>query len=323
MCTGNGKEDIFRDRADRENFLRTLGETCEQTGWMVHSYVLMRNHYHLLLETPEANLSQGMQWFQGTYARRFSVRHGLSGHVFQGRYKAPLIEDDEPTYFRVVSDYIHLNPARALLLNLNRPMLAGYRWSSFASFIQPSSQRPEWLTVSDVLRSYGLSRDRSVERRKYRNELEFRARAITRGILDEEEQAEWEVLRRGWYIGGESFRDQLIDRMDSAISGRKEERPGGRMVRAHDEQAVEALLEKGLRYLKLDGEQVKALPKNDFRKQSLAWLVRSRTSMKNDGVIEHLGMGTRTSVYHAVKMFREENHVKVRRLRKAFRYLTN
>lgn len=86
---------------------------------------------------------------------------------------------------------------------------------------------------------------------------------------------------------------------------------------------MKELLEKGLRDLKLDGEQVKALPKNDFRKQSLAWLVRSRTSMKNDWVIEHLGMETRTSMYHAVKMFREGNHVKVRRLRKAFRYLTN
>jgi REP element-mobilizing transposase RayT len=323
MCRGNRKDDIFRDHLDRETFLRTLGETCEQTGWVVHSYVLMSNHYHLLLETPEANLSAGMQWFQGTYAQRFSVRHELNGHVFQGRYKAPLIEDDEPSYFRVVSDYIHLNPARAFLLNPNRPVLARYRWSSFLSYIQPRSKRPEWLEVSEVLGSYGLGRDRSLERRKYRDELEFKAREITRGIRDEEEQAEWDALRRGWYIGGDNFRDRLIDHMEAAVSGRKQESLGGRMVRAHDESAARLLLEKGLKYFKLDEEQMKVLPGKDIRKQGLTWLIRSQTSMKNEWVIETLGMGNRTSVYLAVKSFRDGKHADIRRMGKALLKLTD
>ena len=67
-------------------FIATLGQTCDRTGWIVHSYVLMRNHYHLLLETPKANLSLGMQWFQGTYTQRYSIRHSLVGHVFEGWY---------------------------------------------------------------------------------------------------------------------------------------------------------------------------------------------------------------------------------------------
>jgi REP element-mobilizing transposase RayT len=322
MCRGNRKEDIFRDHLDRATFLRTLSEACGQTGWIVHSYVLMSNHYHFLIETPEPNLSDGMRWFQGTHAQRFSVRHGVVGHVFQGRYKAPLIEDDEPSYFRVVSSYIHLNPARALLLNSNRPVLAQYKWSSFSYYIQPPSKRPDWLEVSEVLRSFDLGRDRTADRRKYRDEMEFRAREIARGILDEDEQAEWDALRRGWYVGGANFRDRLLDRMDDAISGRKRESLGGRMVWAHDEKAARDLLAAGLTRFSLDEEQVKALPKGDVRKQGLAWLIRTKTSMKNDWVIESLGMGTRTTVYTAVKRFREGSDSATRRVRKTLLNLT-
>ena len=96
MSRGNRREAIYRDDVDRKLFLTTLGQACEQTGWIVHSYVLMGNHYHLLLETPEPNLSDGMRWFQGTYAQRFCQRHEVVGHVYQGRYKAPLIDPEKP-----------------------------------------------------------------------------------------------------------------------------------------------------------------------------------------------------------------------------------
>jgi REP element-mobilizing transposase RayT len=88
MSRGDHGEEIFRDERDRLRFLETLGEGCEKTGWWVHAYVLMSNHYHLLVETPEANLVAGMQWLQGTYTQRFNSRHRLRGHLFQGRYEA-------------------------------------------------------------------------------------------------------------------------------------------------------------------------------------------------------------------------------------------
>ena len=110
MCRGDRREEIFRDDQDRELFLSTLGQVCERCGFVVHSYVLMRNHYHLLLETPAGHLVAGMKWFQGTYTVRFNARHRLSGHLFAGRYKAVLVECEEPSYGRVLSDYIHLNP---------------------------------------------------------------------------------------------------------------------------------------------------------------------------------------------------------------------
>ena len=112
MSRGDHQEAIFRDDQDRKRFLETLGEACAKTGWRAHAYVLMGNHYHLLLETPESNLSAGMKWLQGTYTQRFNSRHKVYGHLFQGRYKALNVEDDND-YFQTASDYIHLNPVRA------------------------------------------------------------------------------------------------------------------------------------------------------------------------------------------------------------------
>ena len=93
MSRGDHQEAIYRDDKDRTRFLETLGEACEQTGWRVHAYVLMGNHYHLLLETPEPNLSAGMKWLHGTYTQRFNSRHKVYGHLFQGRYKALNVDD--------------------------------------------------------------------------------------------------------------------------------------------------------------------------------------------------------------------------------------
>ena len=88
MCRGNRQQTVFRDGRDNEMFLDALGEAATRCGWRVHAFCLMGNHYHLLLETPEPNLVSGMQWLQGTYTKRFNVRHKEWGHLFQGRYKA-------------------------------------------------------------------------------------------------------------------------------------------------------------------------------------------------------------------------------------------
>jgi putative transposase len=106
-------ERVFAEAKDKEICLDTLGETVERTGWRIHAWVLMRTHYHLLIETPEPNLVDGMKWFQGTFTQRHNGYHGNRGHLFQRRYKAILIDDEHPEYFQRVADYIHLNPAAA------------------------------------------------------------------------------------------------------------------------------------------------------------------------------------------------------------------
>ena len=115
MNRGDRREPIFRDDADRKLFLATLGECCGKTDWQVHAWCLMLNHFHLVVETPKANLVAGMKWFLGTYTARFNRRHKLFGHLFSGRYKALVVDGSGNGYLKTVCDYVHLNPARAKL----------------------------------------------------------------------------------------------------------------------------------------------------------------------------------------------------------------
>src|SRR6266481_3565796 len=146
MARGNRRERIFRDEADRVLFYQTLGEACERTGWRVHASVLMSNHYHLMVETPEANLVGGMRWLQNTYTRRHNCRHRLWGRLFGDRYKAILSEGGSGYYYCSLMDYIHLNPVRAGLLRVTRgESVRDYVWSSVAKgYAVPPRRRPIW-----------------------------------------------------------------------------------------------------------------------------------------------------------------------------------
>lgn len=154
---GDRREDIFVGDADRDLFLELLGQACAKTGWKIHAYVLMSNHYHLMLETPQANLVAGMKWLQNTYTIRFNRRHRLSGHLFQGRYKAVLVDPDERSYFLLLADYIHLNAARAKLLKSEESILK-YPWSSLTHYVASRRRRPVWMEVDAVLGEDGVKR---------------------------------------------------------------------------------------------------------------------------------------------------------------------
>jgi REP element-mobilizing transposase RayT len=129
MSRGDRREDIFLDDVDRHDFIKTLAESCQKADWQVHAYCLMRNHYHLVLETPNANLVAGMAWLQSTYTIRLNHRHKLFGHVFSGRYRAQLVEGSGNGYLRTACDYVHLNPVRAGLVQTEDRLVA-YPWSS-------------------------------------------------------------------------------------------------------------------------------------------------------------------------------------------------
>jgi REP element-mobilizing transposase RayT len=113
MNRGDQREAIFRDDDDRQKFLSTLGEACQKTEWQVPAYGLMRNHFHLVLETPQPNLVAGMKRLLRVYTKRYNIRHKLCGHLFAGRYKALVVERSGNGYLRTVCDYVHLNPVRA------------------------------------------------------------------------------------------------------------------------------------------------------------------------------------------------------------------
>ncbi len=141
---GNEQKDVFKSQRDREKFLEYLASATERYGAIVHAYCLMSNHYHLLLETPEGNLAQIMRHINGAYTTYFNFKRKRAGHLFQGRYKAILVEADE--YATELSRYIHLNPVRAGMVT--RP--EEYRWSSYGSYIS-ASKTTEWLKTEFIL----------------------------------------------------------------------------------------------------------------------------------------------------------------------------
>jgi REP-associated tyrosine transposase len=160
---GNEQKDVFKSRKDREKFLDYLASATERYGAAVHAYCLMSNHYHLLLETPAGNLSEIMRHINGAYTTYFNVKRKRSGHLFQGRYKAILVEADE--YLAELSRYIHLNPVRAGIVE--RP--EHYQWSSYQSFTGQSKQ-PEWLRTGFILSCFAKKEEDA--RRKYRSFVE-------------------------------------------------------------------------------------------------------------------------------------------------------
>ena len=145
---GNERKDVFKSRKDRQQFLSYLESSVVRYGAVIHAYCLMSNHYHLLLETPNGNLSQIMRHINGAYTTYFNVKQKRSGHLFQGRYKAILVEADE--YATELSRYIYLNPVRAGIVANPE----AYEWSSYRQVIG-MSETPTWVTTSFVLGYFG------------------------------------------------------------------------------------------------------------------------------------------------------------------------
>lgn len=158
ISRGNERRAIVRDDADRHRRLDWLRRTVETHGWRLHAFVLMTNHEHLFVETPEPNLSAGMQYLGGSYTSYFNRRHRRSGHLFQGRFKGHLVEEEG--YFRQVSRYIHLNPVRAGMVR--RPQ--DYPWSSYPGYAQ-ARRTVAWVSYDRVLGGFG--RDLPAARRAY------------------------------------------------------------------------------------------------------------------------------------------------------------
>ena len=187
---GNARADIFEDDRDRVMFLKIVGQVVKRFNWFCHAYCLMGNHYHLLIETPEGNLSLGMRQLNGVYTQAFNRMHHRDGHVFKGRFKAILVEKE--SHLLELCRYVVLNPVRAGMVD--RP--EQYRWSSYLSTLGKSVQ-PEFLTIEWLLGNFSGSLPES--RRKYR---QFVNEGV--GISD----APWEKLAGQILLGTEAFIQQ-------------------------------------------------------------------------------------------------------------------
>ncbi len=278
------QEDIFRDEQDRARFLDTLSEACAKTNWQVHAFCLMRNHFHLVVETPQPNLVVGMKWFLGTYTGRFNRRHKVFGHLFSGRYKS-LVVGGEGGYLRTVCDYVHLNPVRA---NLLRPeeALRDYRWSSFPAYLQPPAKRPAWLRVDRLLGERSIPKDSAAARRQFERQMEAR-RA-------EEREGDFNAIRRGWCYGDEQFRRELLGQMTEKVGAYH----FGPEVQESAEEKAHRIVAQELRLRKWKESDLATKRKGAPGKVEIARRLRAETTMTLTWIAQRLHIGTKTHLAH-------------------------
>jgi putative transposase len=187
---GNDRKPIFKEDSDRELFLSTLAHVNERFHWICHAYCLMNNHYHLVIETPDGNLSKGMRQLNGVYTQKFNKRHGRVGHVFQGRFKAVLVQKD--SHFLEVCRYVVLNPVRAKTVGHPRQ----WKWSSYCATIGKAPAQ-DCLTVGEILIHFGLHR--AIAQEKY---CEFVQAGIGSPSI-------WDDLEAQSLLGVEGFAEGL------------------------------------------------------------------------------------------------------------------
>ena len=280
MNRGDRREPIFKDDQDRQRFIETLAEVCAKTGWQVHAYCLIPNHFHLVIETPQPNLVAGMKWFLGTYTARFNRRHRLSGHLFAGRYKALPVDGSGTGYLKTACDYVHLNPARAKLLVASTP-LKRFVWSSWPAYLQAPAKRPAWLRVDRLLGEYGIPKDSPAGRARLEQALEARR--------TEAEGAEFRAIRRGWCLGAETFRQELLAQMSERMGA---EHYGPERAEAAAARA-ERIIQAELRRHRWPQGELAIRPKGDPVKVALAARLRAETTLPVAWIAERLAMGTR------------------------------
>ena len=196
---GDRREAIYEDDDDRLTFLSVLERVCDTYNWVCYAYCLMDNHYHLLIETPDSNLSKGMRQLNGMYTQTFNRMNNRVGHVFQGRYKAILVEKD--SYLLELSRYIVLNPVRANMVRSAKE----WPWSSYRSTVGAvkglSCLNTEWLLAA-------FAKRKSVAIEKYK---QFVAQGT--GQLSPSD-----MLRKQMYLGSDKF----VEEMQALIDGDKE-----------------------------------------------------------------------------------------------------
>jgi putative transposase len=314
MARGDRREPIFHQEADRLAWLDYLAKSCQRTEWRVYGWALMTNHYHLVVETPRANLVKGMQWLQTAYTVWFNRRHGLSGHLFGGRYKAVLIEKGSGGdllygYLGTVLDYVHLNPVRAGMVGGSQEKgLMDYRWSSLtAAYLCFPDKRPKWACTEVGFSIFGLE-DTARGRREFLQRIEERGREEAGrncgGRMPEGASLQ-STLRRGWYFGSQAFRERLLDMIGRKQGGARERRgehyEAAAMGRDWAKAEAERIVQRELQAAGLTEEGLAALPRSEPLKWRIAGAIRKQTTVSLEWIARRLDMGTESNVSHRLR----------------------
>jgi len=303
---GNYRQKVFTVGQSGEQFERTLFEACGRFGWRLHAYVLMSNHYHLALETPEPNLAVGMQWLQSTFANRFNRAVRERGHVFQGRFKSLVVEDGSALL--AVVNYIHLNPIRAGLVTVVD--LRDYAMSSFPKYFWGKTKRPACLFNAVWLWEAGRLRPTLGGMRCYQTYLAHQEEADPRN-----REELYRRLCRGWYIGTQEGKQTFLD---GWLADRRSKVKGSGLW-AYGEDAATILLSRGLSCLGKSSSALQAERKGADWKVILACWIKGQTGVSNRWLSEHVYLGAASGVSRLLQNERSQarkRHPVWRRLHK-------
>ena len=283
LSRGNEKRNIFLNDDDRRLFLDTVGEMSERFAVDIFAYVLMDNHYHLLLRTTRANLSRSMQWFGTTYTRRFNNRHSRSGHLFQGRYKSLIVEND--AYLTHLSCYIHRNPLRANIVE----RLASYHWSSYLVYAY-GRKAPQWVSTDLILSRFTGDDPHQLYRKKVQQYAKEEARL-------------WEDFRHGLFLGSRKFVDQIRRRYLPELPD--DEIPSQKQIAGSRDIVV--ALEKAARLLGCDIKSLKHSPRvsglDREKRDLLIYLLWQTGVFTNRKIADIFGL-TYSSVSHSAMVIK-------------------
>jgi len=288
---GNYRTHIFKSEGAKAAFEDCLFEACAKSGWVLHAYVLMSNHYHLALETPEGNLVAGMHWLQATFANRFNKLRGERGHLFQGRYKALLVEAGEA--LGQVCHYLHLNPVRAGVVSVEQ--LADYRYSSYWYLRRPK-ERPAFLEAETALTEEGNLPDTPAGWRSYAAYLAWQAAEGPVG-----KSKAYVNLSRGWALGAPAFKHALIK--DHALAAEARAWTGDGVREMREARWAEALM-AGLRAAGRTLDAARAAPKSAAWKLAVAAWMKQHTQASNPWLSAQLGLGAPAAFSRNLTSFR-------------------
>ncbi|WP_269523569.1 transposase [Coraliomargarita parva] len=286
ISRGNYRKELFRSENTGKAFERTIFEATERCGWKLHAYVIMSNHYHLAVETPEPNLVDGMKWLQSTFATRFNRLRKERGHVFQGRYKSILIGEDRSLLGLV--DYIHLNPVRAGLCQVQS--LKDYTLSSYPKYFK---QKPrEGLCRTDFLGILDLPDSLSGIRR-YATHLE-----LSEAQDPEKKEALTKRYCRGWFIGDKEAKKALAKDLNAKHPDVVWE---GCELKELKQAQWGAVLVSELQRLKKGSSDISKDVKGAEWKVQIAKTLRATTTASNPWIAKQLNMGHPSRITNLIR----------------------
>ncbi len=272
---GNFRHWIFQEDQAKAAFEACLFEACEKHHWLLHAFVIMGNHFHLAVETPEGNLSRGMQWLQATFANRFNRMRQQCGHLFQGRFRGPVLE--RGAGLGQVCQYIHMNPVRAGMVQVSG--LKDFRYSSYWYLWNPKVRRP-FMCLQTCLDAAGGLSDSPEGVRAYESYLEWQAAEGPAG-----KTKAYVCLSKGWALGSQGFKRELLAECT-------EEQTLKLWDEAGEAEAGRLKWEDQLKALRPLVEDASDTRKSAPWKVALACVMKERSSASNPWLAEQLEMGS-------------------------------